>query len=126
MQIENETIERRLFKPASWEEQTFRFCRFRNVDGQGLHVISDFIDCEFESGDFYWAHFNVVVFVGVVFKNCRFRGCAFSDCRLVECRFENCEFAQDNLGSNCTFEGSRWYGCKQSSSQGLSEKLAVL
>ncbi|WP_423372883.1 pentapeptide repeat-containing protein [Dyella acidisoli] len=125
MQIENETFEHRLSKPLSWEEHVFRFCEFRDIDGQGLHITSEFIDCEFDDGDFYWALFNGIALVGVTFRNCRFRGCSFSGCRVVECSFEHCEFTQDNLGGDCTFRGSRWYACKQSATRGLSGEMAL-
>lgn len=125
MQIENETFERRVSKPLSWEDHVFRFCEFRDIDGQGLHITSDFIDCKFENGDFYLALFNVVTLVGVTFKNCRFWGCNFSDCRFVECNFEHCEFTKDNVGGDCTFKESRWYACKQSATRGLSRKMAL-
>lgn len=126
MLIHSETFERSLSKPPGWEDHVFQFCTFHNLDGEGLHVTSHFIDCEFEGGDFYWVIFNLAVFVGVTFKNCRFRGCSFAGCRMVECVFEHCEFDKDALDGDCTFTGSRWYACKQQSTQGLRTEYAAL
>lgn len=120
MQIDNEVFEHRLTEDAGWDGQVFRYCTFRAFDAEGPHITSEFIDCLFEGCELYWALFNNATLVGVTFKHCRFRGCSFAGCRVVECTFENCDFTEDNLGGSCSFEGSRWYGCQQRQTNGLS------
>jgi len=124
MQIDSETFDRELAGPATWEEQTFRYCTFQNFEVDGPHITANFIDCIFDHCDMYWALFNVATLVGVTFRDCQFRGCAFSGCRFVECTFENCQFTTDNFNKPCRFEGTRWYNCKQSGTSGLDREWA--
>jgi len=124
MHVTNEVFEGRLPKGISWEDQVFNFCEFRNVQGEGLHIASAFLDCTFTQCDLYWTLANIATFVGVKFQDCQFRGCSFSGCRFVECAFEGCCFMDDNLGGSCNFDGSRWYGCKQNGTNGLSLQFA--
>lgn len=125
MQIDNEVFERRLPKKIPWGDQAFRFCEFRDIQAEGPHITSSFIDCIFDRCDLYWALFNIATLVGVTFKNCDFRGCSFAGCRIVECTFENCRFMDDNLGGGCSFD-SQWYGCRQLGTEGLSVEFAAI
>ena len=125
MQIDSETFRARLSKPASWEEQAFRYCIFESFNEEGSHVTSLFLESTFQNCEWYWALFNCAVFVGVKFEKCTFRGCSFSGCRFVECIFEDCEFTLDSLGKGCNFLESRWYGCKQNRSKGLEGILVA-
>ncbi|WP_425493841.1 pentapeptide repeat-containing protein [Dyella silvatica] len=126
MQIQSEIFEKDLPRHISWEELTFRFCEFRGFDMEGGCITSNFIDCTFEDCELYWGFFNGVALVGVSFRNCIFRGSFFSGCRLVECTFDNCLFTKDNLDGDCRFDNSRWYGCKQSGTEGLSIEWASI
>jgi uncharacterized protein YjbI with pentapeptide repeats len=119
MQIDSETYTGTLVAPARWEESVYRYCTFDCIEHEGLHVTSAFLNCLFESCDLYWALFNTATFVGVEFKNCVFRGCSFSGCCFVECHFDGCSFEIDNLDGPCSFDGTRWYGCGQTSSHRL-------
>ncbi|WNL45777.1 hypothetical protein RKE25_20575 [Dyella sp. BiH032] len=123
MQIDNEVFENCLPKGVSWDEQAFVFCEFRNIVGEGTHISSIFVDCGFDQCDMYWGMFNIATFVGVSFRHCVFRGCLFPDCRFVECRFEACLFTVDSFGAGCDFRDSRWYGCTQDGTHGLSTAL---
>lgn len=123
MRIESETYQTKLTKPASWEECAFLYCTFSHIKSEGAHVTSVFVDCTIDNCDFYWGLFNVATFVGVKFQNCTFRGTGIAGCRFVECRFDGCSFIQDNLGGSCSFDGTRWHGCEQSSTQGLDAGL---
>jgi Pentapeptide repeats (9 copies) len=124
MQIDNEVFEKRLPEAISWEDEAFRFCEFRGIDAEGLHIPSVFLDCIFDRCDLYLSLFNNATFVGVRFKDCNFRGCSFLGCRFVECVFENCRFTADNVGGECRFDDSRWYACTQHGTQGLGADLA--
>jgi uncharacterized protein YjbI with pentapeptide repeats len=125
MQIENEVFQRHMTEPASWDEHIFQFCTFSRFDAEGVHVTANFIDCKFEDCDFYLALLNGATLVGVAFRNCQFSGCAFPGCRFVECTFDNCRFTADNLGGECRFDDSRWYGSKQRGTDGLGIELAA-
>ncbi|MGY0505402.1 pentapeptide repeat-containing protein [Luteimonas sp. e5] len=59
------------------------------------------------------------VFVGCTFAGCTFRGAVFAGCRFVDCRFEDCTFGPDNLGGECEFNETVWYGCTQINCSGL-------
>jgi uncharacterized protein YjbI with pentapeptide repeats len=124
MHFRSEVIHGQLAEPASWDEHVFQFCTFSGFDAEGTHVTANFIDCKFEDCDFYLALFNVATLIGVTFKNCKFAGCAFPGCRLVECTFDSCYFTMDNMGGECRFDDSSWYGCKQRGSEGLGVELA--
>lgn len=113
MHIENESFRDRLKTSANRSDNFFQYCKFSGFGEEGSHIGSNFIDCVFEDCNFYMVMFNVASLVGVVFKNCEFRGSSFSSCRIVECRFESCRFTTNNLGGVCSFNDSRWYGCKQ-------------
>ena len=126
MQVYSEVFQKHLPKAISWSDQAFGCCEFHGIDGEGLHMTSSFIDCIFDRCDLYWVLFNTTALVGVKFRNCDFRGCSFSGCRIVECTFENCRFMADNLGGDCHFNGSRWYGCTQRGTDGLSAELASI
>ena len=120
MQIDSETFERKLPAGTDWEENCFRYCTFLGLDEEGGGIDSLFLECEFANCEWYWSLFNLAVFVGVKFTSCRFRGVSFSGCRFIECEFVRCEFSKDNMGGECNFRDSRWYGCKQSETQGLT------
>lgn len=121
MQIDSGDFRAALGQGINWDENVFRYCTFMQVAGEGAHVTSEFIDCQFEECGWYWGLFNLATFVGVKFKGCTFRGCSFSDCRFVECEFDACDFTPDNLGGECSFEGSRWYACHQKNCRGLED-----
>jgi hypothetical protein len=38
--------------------------------------------------------------------------------------FEDCRFLPDNLTGSCSFDDSRWYGCTQRGTEGLSAEFA--
>lgn len=125
MPIIGEVFEKRLPRGTTWDEQAFQFCGFRGMGDGETHISSIFVDCNFDGCDLYLVLFNIATFVGVTFKNCTFRGCSFPGCRIVECKFENCRFTVDSFGGDCRFEDSRWYGCSQSETFGLSPLLAT-
>jgi fluoroquinolone resistance protein len=124
MHVTNEVFKVHLPKSITWEDQVFQFCEFRGIGGEGLHIASAFLDCSFSKCDLYWTLANIATFVGVTFHGCVFRGCSFSGCRFVECTFQDCLFTESNLGGKCSFDGSRWYACKQSNTNGLSTQFA--
>ena len=124
MQVTSEVFEKGLSEGIAWEEQVFIFCEFKGIHGEGLHVTSAFLDSTFRQCDIYWALFNIATFVGIKFHGCDFRGCSFSGCRFVECEFEDCRFLPDNLNGSCSFDDSRWYGCTQRRTEGLSTEFA--
>ena len=119
MQVSSKVYEGSVGNNTEWSEMSFRYCEFKDVTTEGAHVDSEFVRCKFADCDFYWGLFNLAVFIGVKFENCKFRGCSFADCIFVECEFRHCDFVFDNLGGNCSFDGTRWYGCKQYESIGI-------
>ena len=119
MHVTTRTFEEKMPRDPGWSENCFSYCEFTRIEGEGDHVDSVFQDCRFVECDWYWALFNLSVFVGAEFKNCTFRGCSFADCAFVECEFVDCRFTVDNFGRVCSFEGSRWYACKQSNTVGI-------
>lgn len=108
---------------AQWKENCFKYCEFNDIELEGQHIDSDFIDCRFENFYCYWGIFNIVNFVGCRFTNCTFRGSCFPDCVFVECEFYNCRFIKDNLNSDCDFRDSRAYNCAVIESIGFNAKL---
>lgn len=84
-----------------------------------VHVDSTFLDCTFKQCDFYWTLFNNVLCVNSTFENCAFSGVSFAHCRFVDCSFDGCVFTKDNLGGDCDYRGTKWYGCSQSNCTGL-------
>jgi uncharacterized protein YjbI with pentapeptide repeats len=126
MQIDSETFVGSLGRSPGWDENAFFYCSFERVSQEGLHVSSVFLDCRFQKCDWYWALFNVATFIGAKFENCVFRGCSFAECRFVECEFVDCDFTVDSFGKPCSFDGTRWYSCKQHTTNGLDGFSAVL
>ncbi|WP_081986398.1 pentapeptide repeat-containing protein [Chitinibacter sp. ZOR0017] len=122
----NEHFTDRLLKPASWSEHAYRHCEFELISGEGAQIDSIFYACVFKQCDWYWALFNMAVFVQVRFENCVFRGAAFADCRFVECQFINCQFIPDNLGAPCRFNDSEFFACTQNNSHGLPSSLCTI
>jgi uncharacterized protein YjbI with pentapeptide repeats len=103
----------------SSEEAVFRYSAFEDFSFEGGHTDAAFLFCTFTRLKAYWGHFNLGVFLECRFEDCTFRGTAFSGCRFVECSFLRCHFVKDNLGGECSFEDTKWYGCTQSNSEGL-------
>jgi uncharacterized protein YjbI with pentapeptide repeats len=106
--------------PDLGDDHVFRFCTFKHLDDEeiGMAVDATFLGCRFKEMDFYWTLFCIVLFHDCEFENCTFRGVSFADCRFVDCSFEFCIFTQSNLGNDCTFSGSKWYGCTQNNCVG--------
>ncbi|MDM7920706.1 MAG: pentapeptide repeat-containing protein [Pyrinomonadaceae bacterium] len=104
---------------VTWEDDYFKYSEFSGFSMDGGHVTSDFANCTFQNVDWYWGIFNIVNFVNCVFVNCTFRGTSFADCKFVECEFAECKFIQDNLGGDCSFEGTVAYNCKVRKSEGF-------
>jgi len=106
-------------------EANVRYETFENFATEGGVIDGVFLGCSFTNVDWYWGLFNMSVFVESTFQGCTFRGSAFSGCIFVECTFVGCHFVKDNLGGECSFEDSRWYGCQQSESTGLPASVPV-
>jgi uncharacterized protein YjbI with pentapeptide repeats len=100
-------------------EPVCRYSSFSDFSVEGGEIAGAFLNCEFSNIDWYWGIFNICVFVACRFEGCTFRGTSFPDCRFVDCEFTRCEFVQDNLGADCKFENSKWYGCSQNECEGL-------
>lgn len=95
----------------SWDEEIFKFCEFKDFEFSAVHIDADFIQCSFEGLDWYGGLFNICNFIECRFENCVFRGSTFADCKFVQCSFKNCRFEEDNMGSPCTFDRSKFYDC---------------
>ncbi len=102
-----------------FEDSVFRNSTFLMPTINGGHVTSIFLESTFSNIDWYWGTFNDSRFVTCTFKNCTFRGTAFLSCCFVECNFDSCRFAHDNVGGQCSFDDSRWYGCEARNCEGL-------
>ena len=105
----------------SWQEELFKYCRFRDFELSVVEVDSDFILCTFENLDWYGGLFNLCNFVECRFQGCVFRGSTFAGCKFVQCTFEDCRFEDDNMGSACTFDDSVFYDTVISGSAGVPE-----
>ncbi len=97
--------------PDEWGDAIFRYCTFDAVDDErfnfeGVLQASTFTRCRF-----YWGLFNTALIDGVRFVDCSFPGTSFRGVRLVDCTFENCRFVLDNLGGDCTIDGSILAAC---------------
>lgn len=100
-------------------DSVFRYCTFKQFSAEHPAVEGTFLRCAFENTDWYWTHFNMCVFSRCVFRNSVFRGVTFSDARFVECVFENCSFTKNNLGTDCDFSASKFFGCERTATTGL-------
>lgn len=109
--------------PDLASDHVFRYCKFHKLE-DSREIEATFLSCDFTNCDFYWALFNVASFFRCKFENCIFAGASFADCRLMECAFVKCSFTKDNMGGDCSFENTKWYGCSQTDRSGL-EKLAA-
>ena len=105
------------------DEAVFRYCKISAPHIDGGHITATFIDCSFADIDWYWGLFNVCLIVRSSFERCTFRGTSFADCILVECKFRDCRFIRDNLGGECSFDGTCWYGCSVDECEGLSKEI---
>ena len=108
------------------EDSVFRYCVFSELSYESGHIDASFLSCEFTRVEWYWGLFNVCVFVGCKFNNCIFSGTSFSDCKFVGCTFVDCRFTLDNMGSDCTFDGTVFYGCTQTNVVGLNSLVACV
>jgi len=97
----------------------YRYSTIEGFSVNGGHVDAAFLFCNLCELDVYGCIFNLCVFVDCTFENCTFRGTAFPGCKFVDCTFTGCQFIQDNLGGECSFDDTRWYGCTQSACEGL-------
>jgi uncharacterized protein YjbI with pentapeptide repeats len=119
-------IERKEYSDSSsllmrLEDSIFKYCSFKNISVDGKSIDAIFLCCEMSGVDWYWGLFNGCLFVDTQFENCVFRGSNFADCRFLNCQFVNCQFEEDNFGSLCSFEGSKWFECTASGCVGLPE-----
>jgi uncharacterized protein YjbI with pentapeptide repeats len=114
----NGTFDRHGCHASREQKVIFRECTFERVDGYS-EVSASFINCSFENCDLVDASFDCVLFVDVSFDGCIFRDETVNFCIFVECVFSNCSFLPDSTGGECTFEGTRWYGCEASGCIGL-------
>ena len=105
-------------------DHVYRYCTFENLDEQNVnHVDSTFLACTFRKNDLYSTLFNCVLASDCIFEDCTFRGVSFADCRFVNCRFDRCVFTLDNVGGQCGFKGTEWWGSTQSECEGLDFAL---
>lgn len=99
----------------------FKYCSFSDLtDGFQASVEADFLSCTFNGVEFYWSLFNSILVYDCTFENCSFRGASFADSRFVDCKFINCQFTPGNIGGDCSFDSSKWYGCTQLNCIGLN------
>ncbi|HEX8614399.1 MAG TPA: pentapeptide repeat-containing protein [Telluria sp.] len=119
MLFERERFEKKLPKPAGWLEHVYRYCEFVDMDIQGDPVDSVFVSCSIEHCSWYWGMFCCALFVNVHFVGCTFRGTSFNSGKFVDCDFVDCVFTEDNLGRECSFDDTSWYGCTQTRCPGL-------
>lgn len=90
----------------------FRYCAFEGFHLDGGMASTEFYGCQFIDIDWYWAFFNLCIFVDVEFTGCTFQGPAFADCKFVNCTFIRCKLEQDNLGADPRFDDCKWYDCQ--------------
>lgn len=83
-------------------------------------ISSDLLHCTFRDTEFYWSLFNTALVYHCAFENCTFLGASFPGSYFVRCSFKNCQFKPNNLGRDCSFEGSQWFDCEQSGCTGLT------
>lgn len=102
-----------------FEDDYFKYAEFVDITFEGGHITSDFAKCTFHNVDWYWGIFNIVNFVECEFIDCTFRGTAFADCKFVDCQFEGTRFKKDNLGGNCSFDGTVARNCTLSRTTGF-------
>lgn len=121
--VESTDFERNKSLPKGWEEGTFKYCNFRNLDIEGAGFGGVLVGCVIEGCEWYWSLFNTTTFVSVKFENCVFRGGSFAGCSFTECQFIGCKFIEDNLGGDCSFRESRWYACTQSACIGFVDEV---
>lgn len=117
------TINAQNLATVEWDDEYFKYCEFLGFSFEGGIVSSDFAVCTFKNLDWYWGLFNMVNFVDCTFLNCVFQGTIFSDCKFIQCSLQNCHFVQDNLGGDCSFEGSVAYDCDVDDDRGFAAAL---
>lgn len=93
------------------DDGVFRYCEFKQLRVAGGHITATFMGCSFADVDWYWGLFNLSTIVRSKFERCTFRGTSFADSIFVECEFADCRFVKDDLGGECSFDGTRWYAC---------------
>lgn len=108
---------------VNWEEDCFKYCEFRGINPEGLHITADFNACRFEDVDWYWGLFNIANFVECKFINCTFRGTVFAECRFVGCELDGCKFIKDNLNGECDFPDTTAYGCSITNTKGFGAQV---
>jgi uncharacterized protein YjbI with pentapeptide repeats len=107
--------------PQFGDDHVFRYCRFERLGADVIHEVDgSYIQCTFADVDFYGTLFNAALLVDCLFERCTFSGVTFASCRLLACSFDNCTFQPNNLGGECSFDESLWYGCTQSNTIGLN------
>lgn len=106
-------------------EVIFRFCTLEGFEVHGAIADGAFLNCTLKDVEFYWGLFNCCTLVHCRFERCRFRGTGFGGSLFAECSFVDCSFEQDNLGGECSFDGSSWYACTQSACRGLDRRFAA-
>jgi uncharacterized protein YjbI with pentapeptide repeats len=97
--------------PSQWGEALYRYCTFDGLDNAGLNFTGIMQASTFTRSSFYWGLFNCALLDGVRFVDCTFPGTSFRGVRFMECTFENCRFVLDNMGGDCTIEGSILAAC---------------
>lgn len=112
--------------PIEWKDEVFRYCQFNALDLEGEIFTGALLGCEFKASSFYLGLFNNATLARTRFEDCAFNGTSFKDCVLTECEFIRCHFAEDNMGGECQFDGSRWYACKQSECIGLDVDAVIV
>jgi uncharacterized protein YjbI with pentapeptide repeats len=103
------------------EGTVLRYCAFKSFSVDGKNVDAVLLNCKLDGVDWYWGLFNSCLFVDTQFERCVFRGTNFADCRFLNCEFVDCKFEEDNLGAQCSFAGSQWFGGTAVRCTGLPE-----
>lgn len=108
---------------VNWEDEYYKYCEFSDFSIEGGYVTSDFANCTFTNIDWYWGHFSIINFVECVFVKCLFRGIPFDQCRFVDSEIRECKFLMDNLGGDCSFDGTVAYNCVVLDSEGFNPRF---
>ena len=90
----------------------FRSCTFSKLQIDGGDFGTVMVFCEMSDCDLYWVSAISGLFVSTRFVRTAFRGVSFAGTKFVECVFVDCIFAEDNLGSDCDFGGSKFSDCE--------------
>jgi len=115
--LENEVIEGKVFTENSQlghdvDECVFKNCMFKAPEIVAAFSFCQFINCQFDHTEFYWALMHDNKFFDCDFTKTTFAGVTLTRSEFLNCHFKSAIFMPSNIGGGCDLTGVVIRDCK--------------